>query len=587
VSVRRGPWLVALLILAALTVSVAGLTLLWAIVSAGARIERDSVLVIRLRGALDEVEPGGVWQPFLRARPTLRSLVDTLHKAVADDRIRGLVLVPGETPSLWGKVQELRDAVAAFRRSGKPTVALLEYGGDQEYYLATACEHVFLLPTSTLDLDGLATYEIFLRGTLDKLGIQPDLLHIGDYKTAINMWTEKGFTPAHREMAESLNADTFDELVRGIAEGRHKDEDDVRALIDAGPFLPEDALREDLIDDVAYEDQVDDKVRFAVGPVHFVQAEDYARVRLASLDASRAPRIGVIYAVGTITSGDSQDTPEGPVLGSESLVHSIRTARADESLRAIVLRIDSPGGSSIASDVIWRELMLTRTTKPLVVSMSDLAASGGYYIALPAHAIVAHPGTLTGSIGIYGGKFAFAGSLDKIGARAEAVTDGRRALMHSPTRPYTEDERSRLGQQLVAFYDTFVERVAEARRSTPERIDSIAQGRVWTGQQALALGLVDELGGLERALERAKERAGIPAETTVEVVVFPPYRSLYELVPTPFGSWGLGPGTSPVERWLPPWLPPANRRAIRQAALPWRLYRPGEPLALMPFVVVR
>jgi protease-4 len=590
VPARRGLWLVTLLILAAIVASAAALATMAALFG-GPSLAPQSVLVIRLRAPLDEVEPGGVLSPFLPSRPTVRSLVDTMRKAAADPRIRGLVLMPQETPVLWGKTQELREALRAFRETGKPTVAFLEYGGDQEYYLATACERIFLLPTSPLDLSGLASYEVFLRGTLDKLGITPDLVQVGDYKTAVNLWTERGFTPAHREMAEALNEDTFAELVRGIASARGKTEDEIRALIDRGPFLPEDALHEGLVDDLAYEDQLDDKSPFDQprdGELALVEFDDYARVRPPTLAARGAARIAVVYAVGTITTGVNRSTPEGAVLGSESLVQTIRNARGDESIRAIILRIDSPGGATTAADIIWRELMLTRARKPIIASFSDVAASGGYYIALPAHHIVAQPGTLTGSVGVYGGKFVFSGTLEKLGATVDGVEHGAQAGMQSPLRPYTPDERSNYERQLEAFYDHFVERVAEARHSTPERVDAIAQGRVWTGRQALALGLVDELGGMDRAILRAKQRARIPAAREVQLVVYPPQRSLSQLVAHPFDVLPLRGAEPPaLERWLPAWLPPANRRAFVQASLPWRLYRPGEPLALMPLVVVR
>jgi protease-4 len=577
-----------LLILGAVIFSAAGLAILSRIVGIGPTVRDGSVLVVRLRGTLDEVEPGGVLRPFLPARPTIRSLTETLRGAQTDPRIVGLIVVPNETPALWGKVQELREAVRRFRTSGKPTVAFLEYGGDHEYYLATACQRIFLLPTSTLNVNGLASYELFLRGTLDKVGVYPDLLHVGDYKTAVNTWARDGFTPAHREMAESLNQDAFDELVRAVAESRRRTEDEIHAAIDAGPFLPEDALHEGLIDDLAYEDQLDDKVRFGRPDVHLLEAEDYARARPRGRRLTPAPRIGVIYAVGTIASGESQDLPEGPVLGAESIVSTIRTARGDPSIQAIVLRIDSPGGSSIASDVIWRELMLTRAQKPLIVSMSDVAGSGGYYIALPAHHIIAQPGTLTGSIGIYGGKFVVAGAIEKLGGRVEEVAHGQHAGMHGLARPYSPEERATLERQLVAFYDQFVEKVAEARRSTPERVDSIAQGRVWTGRQALALGLIDELGGLERAVLRAKQRAKIPIPTDVELVIYPPRRSLYQLVRSPFDLLSRSPAPALATTGFPPaWLPAPDRDALSQASLAWRLFRRGEPLALMPFVFSR
>ena len=283
--------------------------------------------------------------------PTVRSIVDSLRKAKADSRIRAVLLKPtGFDSPYWGKVQEIRDAMLEFKKSGKPLYAYLEYGGDREYYLATAADKVFLMPSSSLDLIGVATYELFLRGTLDKIGAFPDLHHIGDYKTAANTFTEKGYTPAHREMDQSLNRDLYEQMVRGIADGRKKDEAEIRRLIDEGPFLPEEALRAGLVDDVAYEDQVDDKL--GSGPSESrVDGDDYARVSAGSLGLNRGPRIAVIYATGTITSGKSGYDPiNGAIVGSDTLIEYIRQARRDTSVRAIVLRIDSPGGSATASD---------------------------------------------------------------------------------------------------------------------------------------------------------------------------------------------------------------------------------------------
>src|SRR5262249_28649685 len=322
-----------------------------------------------------------------------------------------------------------------------------------------------------------ATYELFLRGTLDKIGAYPDLHHIGDYKTAVNTFTEKGYTAAHKEMDESLNRDLYDQIVRGIADGRKKNEGEVRQRFDEGPFLPEDALRAGLSDDVAYEDQVDDKLR---GGEHRQQldGDDYARVGLSSLGLNRGPRIALIYAAGTITGGKSGYDPlNGAVVGSETLIEYIRQARRDSSVRAIVLRVDSPGGSASAADAIWREVMIGRNggaDRPVVVSMSDLAASGGYYIAMPAQVIVAQPSTLTGSIGIFGGKVVTGGVYEKLGARIDSTSVGRHAEIDSPARKFNEQELKKLNEQLQAFYDQFVEKVADSRHSSPEHIDILA-----------------------------------------------------------------------------------------------------------------
>lgn len=584
---RRGVGLVVTLVGVATLISITGLLVLYLIVAREPPVSSSSTLVMRVGGELHEVAPADVVGQFLEGAGalTVRGLVENIRKAKADSRIAGLLIVPStlELP-FWGKVQELRDAVLDFKRSGKPAIAFLEYGGDREYYLATACDRIFLLPTAPLEVNGLASYELFLRGTLDKIGAFPDMMHIGEYKTAPNQLTEKTFTPAHREMAESLNHDMLDQIVRDIATSRRKSEAEVRATVDEGPFLPEDALRVGLVDDLAYEDQIDDKVKIGAHGLTPLEADEYAKVSATSLGLNKGPRIAVIYAVGMIVPGESTyDAVNGPILGSDTLVEHVRQARADASIRAIVLRVDSPGGSPTASDVIWRELMVTRHDKPdrpLVVSMSDLAASGGYYIAMPGQVVVAQPGTLTGSIGIYMGKIVTGGTFNRLGANIEAVSEGKNAEMNSPTRPYNAAERAKIQEYMQAFYDQFVEKAAQARHMTPERVDQVAQGRVWTGRQAKQVGLVDELGGLDRAIAVAKQRATIAPDAEVELVIYPPRKSVYELVAeqfrTPSDSVSLGALLGVNER-----------RALGAIAAPLRWFRRGEPLALLPFTFLR
>jgi protease-4 len=577
-AVRRGVWLVILLLVLATAVSAIGLLLVFSVLGREPRVAANSTLVLRVSGDLSEMEPGGVLGQFIEAPPTVREMVEMLRKAKTDERISSVVIKPSGAGALWGKVQEVRDAIADFRRSGKPVIAYLEYGGEQEFYLATACDRVFLMPSASLDLTGMASYELFLRGTLDKIGAYPDSLHIGEYKTASNNLTEHTYTPAHREMAQSLNGDLYQQLVRGIADGRHKSEAEVRSLIDHGPFLPEDALKAGLIDDLAYEDELDDKVKLASGKARYVDMDHYRGV--ASGGVNRGPKIAVIYAAGIIASGKSNyDSPSGGVVGSDTVIDYLRKARADSAVKAIVLRIDSPGGSAIASDVIWREVLLTRNEKPVVASMSDVAASGGYYIAMPAHAIVAQPSTLTGSIGVVMTKFVIDGTLKKLGMNMEGVSQGKFAEMYSPVRPFSPEERARVAETMQATYDTFVEKAAEGRNTTPEKIDAIGQGRVWTGRQAKDIGLVDDLGGLDRAVALAKQRAKIAQDADVELVIYPPKKSFYDIVRDPFGT----DRTSTLASLLGF----DNPRVIQMLAAPLQVFRRGEPLALMPNVFVR
>jgi protease-4 len=562
----------------------------WMVMLRGPSVPEHSTLILRIGGELVETPPNDVVGQLTggaRAQ-TVRGYVDALRRAKEDPRIESVLIIPTPFQSpYWGKVQEIRDAVLDFRKSGKRISAYLEYAGDREYYLASAAEKIYLVPTSSLDVTGMATYELFLKGTLDKIGLQADFEKIGDYKTAPNQLTQTTFTPPHREMSESLTRDMYEQLVRAIADTRKKTVEDVRALIDEGPFLARDAHRVGLVDALAYEDQLDD--HGAVSKSGTVEGESYGRSR-RSLPGRGAARIAVIYLTGIINSGESGFDPlNGDVAGSTRLVKAIRSARADDSVRAIVLRIDSPGGSSIASDVIWRELTITKDEKPsrpLVASMSDLAASGGYYVAVAAPSIVAQPATLTGSIGIYGGKFITGGTFDKVGANIESVIIGRNAGIASPDRPFTDSERQKLRAQMRDFYDGFLQKVASSRKMTVEQVDKLGQGRVWTGAQAQQNGLVDALGGLDRAIALAKERAGIPADTAVEIVTYPARKSLAELLVEQLSGSGNDRQMESVLS-LVSGLRTAERRALGVLLAPARLFNPGEPLALMPMGFLR
>jgi protease-4 len=574
-------------LIVATAISIGAMLLLYLIVSQEPDVPSHATLVLAPSGDIPEIVPDfalGAGDEL-----TIRAYVELIRKAKSDTRIAGILLKPGGINSpFWAKVQELRDAIKDFKTSGKYVDAWLEYAGDREYYLASVADRVYLLPSASLDLTGVASYEVFLRGTFDWIGTYPDFLHVGDYKTAVNTYLEKSFTPAHKEMSESLNRSQYEQLVRAIADSRRKSEDEVRTLIDQGPFQPVDALRVGLIDEIAYEDELDDLVA-ELHEAHYIDAEDYATVSWQTAGLRRRSKIAVINAAGVINSGSSGFDPvNGPVVGADSLVEYIREARADASIRAIVLRVDSPGGSSTASDVIWRELSISRENhRPVIVSMSDLAASGGYYIALGGDAIVAQPGTLTGSIGVYTGKFVTTGSLEKLGANIEATSSGKHAEIYSPDRRFTAEERKKIEESMQVVYDQFIERTAAARHMAPEKVDEIAQGRVWTGEQAREIGLVDELGGLYKAIDIAKQRARIPAEQEVDLVVYPPRRSFYEVLADELSS--------PIGRLKAAYtadalfemLGPRERRALSAVLAPSRLFRSGQVLAHMPYVFVR
>ena len=541
-------------------------------------VPAETALHLRVEAPFDEIEPSDVLSQLLRRRPTLRQTIDLIRRAKTDERVKALVIRPVSAGPLWGQVQELRRAIEDFKTSKKPVTAYIETAGAPEYYLASAADRIVLMPAGQLDLVGLASYELFFRGALDKMGVFPDLVHIGDYKTASNTFTERDFTPAHREMTESLNRDWYEEFVRSVAVARKTTESAVRATIDAGPFLPDAAVKAGFVDALAYEDQLDDAA--PLQGLREIDGERYAEAAMTGGRRARDGRIALLYAVGVIASGESQfDSPTGLVVGSETFNRWVRRVRVDPSIDAVVVRIDSPGGSAIASEVIWRELMLTRDVKPLVVSMGDVAASGGYYMAAPAHAIVADPGSLTGSIGVVTGKFVIEGTLEKLGLSTGSVSQGRNAEMYSPFRPFSASERARVEEQLQATYELFLDRVAKGRNQDARKVDSVAQGRVWTGRQARELGLVDELGGLDEAIRMARTRAKLDPAQDVDLIVYPPRRSIVDVLANPLGRAGSAGLDLLFQR-------PEVRLADAAVRTLQRFGR-GEPLALMPNVFVR
>jgi protease-4 len=576
VTFWHGARLVLVSIGLVVVVSLVGVVTATMFMSREPTIGQNSVLVLGLHGDLAEVGPRGLAR-LAESPPTLRSLVNNLRKAKVDSRIKSVVIMPAGLDAFWGKYQELRDAVLDFKKSGKPVIAYLTFPDDRDYYLATACDQIFLMPASSLELTGVANFEVFLHGALEKFGASADMLQIGEYKTAGNMFTEKTFTPEHLAMTDGLNLDLYEQLVHGIAEGRGKSNAEVRAILDQGPFLPKEALRLGLVDGLAYEDEL---VALSDGQ-DFLSGDNYRQVSLASVGLGQGPKIALIYAVGTITAGESRYYgPDGQSsVGAATLIEQIRKVRKNDSVRAVILRINSPGGSAIASDAIWRELQLASSDKPLIASMSDVAASGGYYIAMAAHSIVVQPATLTGSIGVIAGKFVLSGVLGKLGVNVETISRGKNATMHSPLRPYSDDERQKLEEQVRATYNLFIEKAAKSRHTTPEKIDEIARGRVWTGRQALNVGLVDELGGLKRAVTLAKQRAGIDSDAEIELVIYPAQESLFDIARNPFGRNNRMTFIRSV-------LSTREEKVLKTFTVPLELFRRGEPLALLPYISV-
>ncbi|HEX3490117.1 MAG TPA: signal peptide peptidase SppA [Streptosporangiaceae bacterium] len=489
------------------------------------------ILELDLTDGLTEIRPADpVSAVMARHRLVLGDVLDGLRRASRDSRVKALVIKVGGRPIGLGIVQELRQAIREFAEAGKVTVAWAESFGEFSaanvaYYLATAFDTIWLQPSGDLGLTGIAVERIFLRGTLDKLGADFQVGKRHEYKSAAEQLTEHGFSAPAREETERMTASVTEQLTSAIAERRGLDPEQVAKLIDRGPFLAGQALEAGLVDTLGYRDEVYTSARQRAGEgATLLYLTRYQRSRALAerarkLPVSREPGVALIYATGPIRRGRSGRGPlGGGAMGSDTISAALRAATADDQAKAILLRVNSPGGSYVASDTIWREVVRARAAgKPVVVSMSDVAASGGYYIAMAADVIVAQPATITGSIGVIEGKPVLGEALSRAGVSSDSIIQGAHAAMFSQLKPFTEDEWALISQHLDHIYADFTGKVAEGRRMTPERVHELARGRVWTGADAQANGLVDELGGLDQAAAIARLRAGLPERAPLRV----------------------------------------------------------------------
>jgi protease IV len=467
--------------------------------------------------------------------------------------------------------------------------AYLEYGLNKDYYIATACDKIYVPPPGELFINGLAADVMFFRGSLDKLGIYPDIYQIGAYKSAGDMFTKKEMTKEHREYINSLVEDLYNRYTDGIAKSRGKSQEAVKALIDNAPYNAAQAKDAGLIDGALYHEEVEKELKKGLGykdsdELHIAKGSDYRQISQESLGLNKGEKIAVVYAAGDIVSGKSQFGGEGEeTIGSDSLAKTLEEARNDNSIKAIVLRVDSPGGSSLASDVIWRAIESAKEKKPVVVSMSDVAASGGYYISCGANKIIAEPSTITGSIGVVGGKPVVKGLYDWLGITNEYVMRGKNAGMFRESEKFSDSERQKFEQFLNNTYDDFITKVGKGRSKDKKDVDTIGQGRVWTGQQGKDRGLVDEYGGLDRAIEVAKQLAKIPAEKGVQRVNMPTPPSFFEQLMNGGGSDEDSSASTEIRQQeaLMSALPSDVRHAFRYAQLLDRAK--NEPIYMLPF----
>jgi protease-4 len=400
----------------------------------------------------------------------------------------------------------------------------------REYYVATAADRIYTSPEDELDVKGLRAELTFVKGALDKLGVDMEFEHIGKYKDAPDMFTKTSSSPETREVIDGLLDQFYGDFVASVAEGRKKTLQEVRALIDNGPFVGPEALKGGLVDELAYEDQVFAKLKEKLKLSDArINERDYATVP-APAGVDGTTRIALLVGQGDIVRGSTNDGISGDMITATGMIKAIRQVRDDDSIKGVILRIDSPGGDGIASDDILHEAKLLSQKKPTVISMSDLAASGGYFIAMTGDPLIAYRATETGSIGVFFGKPNLRGLYDKIGVRKELMTRGRFADIDTDTAPLNDVQRAKLRSEIELFYRSFVEKVASARKRKYDDVDALAQGRVWTGAQAKQNGLVDELGGIDRAIALVKQRAKIAATEKIKLVAYPPRRTLFQIL---------------------------------------------------------
>ncbi|MBK5294334.1 MAG: signal peptide peptidase SppA [Acidobacteriia bacterium] len=499
-------------------------------------IPPSAALIFRLEGEVPELAPLEIPLPLLESQSpvTVLDTWDLLRKAGSDARIKAVLFQPRGVGAGWAKLDQIRSSLVQFKRSGKPLYAFLHNPGAKEYYLATAADKIFLTREDLLDLKGLRAEATFYRRTLDKIGVQMEVEYAGKYKNAADAFLRTSMTPESREVLNSVLDQIYGHLVETVAQSRKRTPEQVRALIDDGPFLAEQAKAKGLVDGLLYEDEVmkDLKERLKGQELATLSHRDYLKIPALSLGLEGRERVAIVIGEGAITRGGGGGNSFGGDEGIRSgpFIKMLRQVADDATIRGVILRVNSPGGDAIASDDILHEVRRLSKRKPVVISMSDLAASGGYFISMSGDPVLAYPNTFTGSIGVIYGKVNLAGLYEKLGLNVEILTRGRHADIDSASRPLSEDGRKKLREGVDFVYRSFLERVAEGRRRKVEEVEPLAQGRLWLGLQAKGNGLVDELGGLDRAIEMIRKRAGIKDDEKIRLVRYPAKKTLFELL---------------------------------------------------------
>lgn len=567
--------------------AVLGIALLYSSIKGdSASVKDNSVLVLKVAGEMPEyTSEDSMAQLFGGTTNSLTSLTTQLRKAKVDKRITGVMLHLTPSGLGWAQAEDLRDVVADFKTSGKPIYAYMEFGTNKEYYIATACDKIYMPPTGDLYVNGLAANMMFYKGALDKVGVEFEFIKIGKYKNAPDQYLLKEPSPEQSEVTNEILDGLYNRLVASTAEARKKSPEEVKTLIDNAPFNAVQAKASGLIDDALYADEVNNQFKARLGykendQLPTISWSNYREIPADSLGLNNGDQIAVIFASGAITTGKSTDSAFGSATtGSDTVAKAIKDAGEDENIKAIVLRVNSPGGSALASDIIWHAVEVAKKKKPVVASMSDYAASGGYYISCNANKIVAQPSTLTGSIGVFVGKPSMKGLYDWAGVSNEYVLRGKNAGIFRESEKFSESEKAKIQEQANSiYYENFVPKVAKGRNRTNDEINAVGQGRVWLGALARERGLVDEIGGLEKAVEVAKQLANIDAKNQVRRVVYP--------APRPFLSSYFDKEDSQIkqQKIFAESLPEEMRRVFGFVAL-FDSFQRGEVMAMLPYQI--
>jgi len=547
-----------------------------------AAIADGSTLILHLNGDAPETPPVDVSIPFLqpRAPVTVENVWSMLRHAAADSRIKAVVFEPQGAALGWAKMQEVRADLEQFRKSGKPLIAYLQSPNMRDYYMASACSKIYMAPSDELDLKGIGLELMYFKNTLDKLGVHVDVEHAGKYKDYGDQFTRSSMSPETNEVMTSLVDDLYGDLVNTVAKARSKSPEAIRATIDDGPFLAKQAKAQGLVDDLRYEDEAFGEIKTTLHQTELKKTteQEYVSVPDSAVGAAGSDRIAFVVGEGSITRGDAATVTLSGDAGLESEAFDKMLSRVanEKSIKGVIVRIDSPGGEVFATDDMWRAMNELHKKKPIVISMSDDAASGGYYMAMSGDTLVAYPGTITGSIGVVFGKANLHGLYDKLGITKDSVSRGRFARIASDYQSLSDTEKIKLREDIDAEYEDFVGKVAAARKKPSSVIEPLAQGRVWLGDQAKANGLVDELGGIDRAIELIKSKSGIPARNKVSLVLYPAKRTIFDLLfrPNPDAEADAmlsGVGLTPL------------RAAWHDASL--RVWMRGGMLRIMPFSI--